>query len=212
MEGPAPTRKRQRLSRERVLDAAIEIARMDGTPSVSMPRVSQALGTTPMSLYRYVENREALVRGMLDRATAMLESPALHNDPVEEITAVFEAVYQLLRRETWTVHHFIEGYEGAAEVRSLVKRSLVALEALGLDRGGAWEAHRALLHYTYGDVLATGAIRDSRLRYADGIDPPTEDDAIIREFSEAPAENDHIALYRTTLRRYLSAILGEFES
>ena len=212
MEGETPTKKRRRLSRERVLDAAIELARADGLAGVSMPSVSRSLGTTPMSLYRHVENKDALVLGMLGRVTAMVEIPPLRNDPVEEIMAVFEAVLDMLRRDPWTVEHFLRGYSGSEPVRALVSRSLTALNGLGLEQGDAWQAHQALLRYTYGEALAIQPLAENGLSYDTGDDAPTEADRTIREFEKAASVDDGGERYRETLQRYLRSVLNEVRS
>lgn len=212
MESETPTKKRRRLSRERVLDAAIDLARADGLAGVSMPSVSRALGTTPMSLYRHVENKDALVLGMLARATAMIDVPPLRNDPAEEVVAVFEAVHDMLRRDPWTVQHFLQGYGGSEPVRVLALRSLTALSRLGLQQGDAWQAHQALLRYTYGEVLGEMASATDGLRY-DAIDDVRDEvDETIQEFEDAAAIHQSGERYRETLRRYLRSALDEVRS
>lgn len=204
--------KRQRLSRERVLDAAIAIARAESISGVSMPSVSRSLGTTPMSLYRHVGSKEQLLLGMLARATAMIEAPVPQNDPVEEVMSVFLAVRAMLRTDPWTVQYFLRGYRGSKPVRALTSRSLVALEDLGLAKGDAWHAHQALLRYTYGEVLATGeTATPDGLNFEASDEAPTTDDETIHQFSEAanPASPDET--YRETLRRYLHSVVSEVQ-
>lgn len=45
--------RRAGLKREAVVRAAVKIADAEGIEAISMRRVSQALGVTPMALYRY---------------------------------------------------------------------------------------------------------------------------------------------------------------
>ena len=51
-----------------IVQAAIELADADGIGAVSMSRVAQRLGYTPMSLYRYVASKDDLVALMFDAA------------------------------------------------------------------------------------------------------------------------------------------------
>lgn len=212
MESETTTKNRRRLSRERVLDAAIDLARADGLAGVSMPSVSRSLGTTPMSLYRHVENKDALVLGMLGRVTAMVEIPPLRNDPVKEIMAVFEAVLDMLQRDPWTVEHFLRGYSGSEPVRALASRSLTALNSLGLEQGDAWQAHQALLRYTYGEALAIQASAKDGLSYDNANNAATEADRTIRGFEEAASAEEAGKRYRETLQRYLRSVLNEVGS
>ncbi|WP_411375767.1 TetR/AcrR family transcriptional regulator C-terminal domain-containing protein [Arthrobacter sp. MPF02] len=57
---------RARLSRNRVLAAALELVDSEGLESLSMRRLGQELGCDPMSLYRYAANRDALLDGITE--------------------------------------------------------------------------------------------------------------------------------------------------
>jgi AcrR family transcriptional regulator len=59
--GPKPT-----LSPDQVVKAAIEIADDDGMGAVTMHAVAARLGFTPMALYRYFPNKEALCDAIVD--------------------------------------------------------------------------------------------------------------------------------------------------
>src|SRR5438477_2002143 len=63
------------LSREAIVDAALEIVGKEGIDATSMRRVAQALDTGPASLYVYVANRDELLDLMLDRAVAQVPLP-----------------------------------------------------------------------------------------------------------------------------------------
>jgi len=74
-KGSTRNKRRQRLSRERVLESALLLADADGLGSVSMRNLAQALGVEAMSLYNYVANKEDLLDGMVDRIFAEIELP-----------------------------------------------------------------------------------------------------------------------------------------
>ncbi|WP_440915784.1 TetR/AcrR family transcriptional regulator C-terminal domain-containing protein [Crystallibacter degradans] len=59
-------RGRARLSREAVLSAALELLDAEGLEALTMRRLGQELGRDPMSLYRYAENRAALLDGVTE--------------------------------------------------------------------------------------------------------------------------------------------------
>jgi AcrR family transcriptional regulator len=70
----APPTARRPLSRAAIVDAAVALADAEGIDAVSMPRLARALGAAPMSLYRHVPHKDALVDLMLDAAIG--EPPA----------------------------------------------------------------------------------------------------------------------------------------
>ena len=57
---------RTRLSRDIVLAKALELVDAEGLDALTMRRLGQELGRDPMSLYRYAENRAALLDGVTE--------------------------------------------------------------------------------------------------------------------------------------------------
>lgn len=62
-KGPKPG-----LSLERIVAAGVKIASRDGLDAVSMSRLAAELGASTMSLYRYVNAKDELVKLMIDAA------------------------------------------------------------------------------------------------------------------------------------------------
>lgn len=67
---PVARTERAPLTRERVLDAALQIADADGLPAVSMRRVATALGVEAMSLYHHLPGKDGLLDGLVERLAA----------------------------------------------------------------------------------------------------------------------------------------------
>src|SRR3954468_7614056 len=67
---------RGRLSRDRVLRAAVGLADSGGLESLTMRRLGQHLGVEAMSLYKHVANKEDLLDGMVDLVFAQIELPS----------------------------------------------------------------------------------------------------------------------------------------
>ena len=71
-----PTPTRIRLTRQRVLDAALALVDSDGADALTMRRLGQTLDCDPMALYRYAESRAALLDGVAETVLARLVIPA----------------------------------------------------------------------------------------------------------------------------------------
>jgi TetR/AcrR family transcriptional regulator, tetracycline repressor protein len=63
------------LTRERILDAALEILDRDGMEKLSMRRIGDALGVEAMSLYNHVGSKSQLLDGIHERILLSLEPP-----------------------------------------------------------------------------------------------------------------------------------------
>jgi AcrR family transcriptional regulator len=72
----APTRPT--LSRERIVETAIDFVDRRGLAALTMRRLGEELGVEAMSLYRYVNGREDLLEGIVDRMVAQLHLRAGH--------------------------------------------------------------------------------------------------------------------------------------
>ena len=62
---PAPS-SRVPLSRERIVDAALEFIGESGLPGLTMRRLGERLGVEAMALYRYVPSKEDLLDAVVD--------------------------------------------------------------------------------------------------------------------------------------------------
>jgi AcrR family transcriptional regulator len=67
--------RRRPLTREAILDAAVELLDRDGMDKLSMRRLGAALGVEAMSLYNHIPSKAALLDGIHERILLSLEPP-----------------------------------------------------------------------------------------------------------------------------------------
>ena len=94
---------RARLTRGRVLEAAVALADEAGIQALSMRKLGEQLGVEAMSLYKHVANKDDLVDGMVDSVFAEIE---LAPDAPSWRTAVRDravSVRRVLKRHPWAV-------------------------------------------------------------------------------------------------------------
>ncbi|TQM01468.1 TetR family transcriptional regulator [Actinoallomurus bryophytorum] len=63
------SRDRAGLSREKVLDAALDLVDQVGAEGLSMRKLGAALGVEAMTVYYYVPSKDALLAGLVERVT-----------------------------------------------------------------------------------------------------------------------------------------------
>jgi AcrR family transcriptional regulator len=122
--------RRQALSVERVVAAAIEVADQHGLAAVSMSRVADQLGASTMALYRHVASKDELLTLMVDGATG--PPPALPLDagwrPATEAWA--RALAQVSKG--WVIEVPIPGPPVAPNAVAWMEAGLRALRDSGL--------------------------------------------------------------------------------
>jgi AcrR family transcriptional regulator len=84
------------LTREVVVRAAVRIAQVEGIETISMRRVAQDLGVTPMALYRYLPDKEALIDVVVDEALSAVPVPDRSETMPDELLNCFTRLYDLL--------------------------------------------------------------------------------------------------------------------
>src|SRR5919198_2846249 len=73
-------KNRQRLSRERIVAAALKIMDAEGLEAVSMRRVAHELGVEAMSLYHHVEDKEDILDGICELVMSEFRFPEPSDD------------------------------------------------------------------------------------------------------------------------------------
>src|SRR2546430_10443027 len=73
-------RRRARLTRERVLQAALAVADAGGVGSLTIPPLVKELDVKPMSVYHHVANKDDILDALLDIVFAQIELPGPGRD------------------------------------------------------------------------------------------------------------------------------------
>jgi AcrR family transcriptional regulator len=118
------------LSLDDVLKGAIRVLDSDGIEAFSMRTLAQALGRSTMAAYRYVPNRDALVRLAADAVDADL--PPMESEP-------WYTRLEMIARHGWTTawqqHPWVVEYLDKVEVTPKAIRRRIALEQI-FDEAG----------------------------------------------------------------------------
>ena len=93
--------RRVPLSRQRIIDAAVEVADREGLGAVTMRRLGQQLGVEAMSLYKHVADKDDVLAGIADRVASEFELPSRDVDWRMAIRASSIAAYVVLSRHPW---------------------------------------------------------------------------------------------------------------
>lgn len=145
--------RRQPLSRDRVLAAALRLVDQAGVESLSMRGLAGTLGVEAMSLYKHVANKGEVLDGLIDFVVAEIDVPPLGTEWRHAMRARAISARRVFLRHKWA----------AVLMESRLVQSPVRLHyadtVLGLLRQGGFTvpmAYRAFLlidSYLYGFVM-----------------------------------------------------------
>ena len=91
------------LSRERVIDAAVQVADAGGVAMVTMRRVAEQLGVEAMSLYHHVANKDVILDALIDQVFAEIDLPAANEDWTSAMRRRAASARIAIRRHSWAL-------------------------------------------------------------------------------------------------------------
>jgi len=151
---PARTVK-EPLSRERVLTAGLAVADAEGLRAVTMRRVAEALGCEAMTLYYYVDDKSALLAGLVEAVITEIAEASLDAQPIADAVDWREVVRRrcLAARQVMLRHPWAPSLVATqSRVPPNVFPLFEALVATMVEGGCGYElAHRAI--HSLGSML-----------------------------------------------------------
>ena len=125
--GPKPG-----LSVERIVEAGVRVASNEGLAAVSMARVAQELGTSTMSLYRYVNAKDELLMLMVDAAIGPPPPTVPDEGWRDALSRWAWSEHERIRQHPWAVRVPIAGPPTTPNQVAWMESVLWALRATGL--------------------------------------------------------------------------------
>jgi TetR/AcrR family tetracycline transcriptional repressor len=160
---PARTRRRRNsLTREAVVEAALAVVDREGMEALSMPRLARELDAGVMTLYRYVQSKQELLDALAMRAIAEVRPRATDSRDgqsilfgwgrgIHEVLLMHPGVANVLAHRAVVGPGIFRGVEGL----------LRQLQAAGLSEAVALRAIYTVLIYTLGFTIWEAARSDA---------------------------------------------------
>ena len=148
-------RARERLTKDRILDAALKIMDAEGLDAVTMRRVGRELGVEAMSLYNHVEDKEAILDGVCERVLRKFEFPPPADDWTQEARALARSFRKVLRSHPNVITLFSqhEGRMLSHDAFRPMEAALACLRRAGLSDHETAQAYRMIGGFIFGFVL-----------------------------------------------------------
>jgi AcrR family transcriptional regulator len=147
------TKQRPRLSRDRVLSAAMAIADRGGLPELTIRSLAQELGAKPMSVYYYVASKDELLDALVDVVFGEIELPDPEKHWREEMRRRAGSARVCLKQHRWAIG-LLESRTspGPATLRHH-DRVLACLRHAGFSPELTAHAYALIDSYVYGFAL-----------------------------------------------------------
>lgn len=139
------------LTRDDVIDGALEIVDRDGLEALSMPRLARHLGTGVMTLYGHIDNKADLVDALAERVLADIEPVDTRSqDWQRSLAAWMRHLRQVVLRHPALGAILAARGLTSPSVFAHLEAGLGLLRSADVDPQTAVEIYYALLTYTLG--------------------------------------------------------------
>ena len=153
------TNKREPLSRERILIAALALADREGLEAISMRRIADDLGVEAMSLYNHVANKAAILDGLVEAVLAELGPAAEVSSWKSALRERSMALRAVLAKHPAVLMVFATRAAVTQASIAHVESTLGVLHGAGFSTSDALSALHVLRAYVVGHCLASFATR-----------------------------------------------------
>jgi AcrR family transcriptional regulator len=146
----------ERLTKAAVAERALRLGDEEGLEAVTIRRLAQELGVTPMALYWHFKNKDELMVGIVDHALSTVRADRAAADPWQkQLRAMVEALIRAMREHPALADlmHNVAKEEGESFTRAS-NDALVLLTAGGFGIEEAYWVASHLLHAAIGLVAA----------------------------------------------------------
>ena len=145
-----PQPRAPRLSRERILRTALDLVESEGLAALSMRRLAEELDVWPMSVYRYFQDKDALLDAIAASAAGdvkLSHGSATWREQVRDL--LHEARGAMGATPSELADRWSRAFLTPGALR-LSEAALAALESAGFSKEEAATAWRALWSYSFG--------------------------------------------------------------
>jgi AcrR family transcriptional regulator len=101
IEAGTSAERRVPLTRERVLQAAVDLADRGGIEALSMRKLGQELDVEAMALYRHVRNKDDILDGIVEAIVGQIDDPGPGEDWKNTLRRKVVAARQVMLRHPW---------------------------------------------------------------------------------------------------------------
>ncbi len=201
---PKANTPRQPLTKERILQAAVDVADQDGLGALTMRRLGKDLGFEAMAIYKHVANKEEILEGMLELVIGRIEIPEGGADWKDAMRRRAVSAREVLTRHSWAIGLLEAGTATSPTAMRYLNAILGNLRSAGFPMEHAAHAFSLLDSYVYGHVIQEISLPFGTSEETTEIARAILDQSAMNDYPHLVAMYEHAVTHRYSFD-------GEFE-
>jgi AcrR family transcriptional regulator len=142
-------RRAESLSRDRIIEASIELLDGSGESGLTFRALSERLATGPGAIYWHIANKSDLMGAACDAIVARTMNEIIVTTPEATIRAVAIGLFDVIAEHPW-VGSAITSSPGLSPIVRILERVGRQIRALGVPDEQQWASVGALMSYILG--------------------------------------------------------------
>jgi AcrR family transcriptional regulator len=160
-------RREQSLSRDRIIEASIELLDSSGESGLTFRALSDRLATGPGAIYWHVANKNDLLAAACDAVVARTMNETVVTTPEATIRAVALGLFDVINQHPW-VGSALTSSPGQSPIVRILEPIGQQIRALGVPDEQQWTSVGALMAYILGVSRQNAA--NGQLARTQGLD------------------------------------------
>jgi AcrR family transcriptional regulator len=178
-------RREESLSRERIIEASIELLDSSGEEGLTFRALSERLATGPGAIYWHIANKSDLLTAACDAVVARTINDTVVTTPEETIRAVALGLFDVIDEHPW-VGSALTSAPGLSPIVRILEPIGQQIRVLGVPAEQEWAAVGALMAYILGVSRQNAA--NGQLARTRGLDRSDFLEAVSTAWSQLDAE------------------------
>jgi AcrR family transcriptional regulator len=158
------------LDRSQIVTAALAIIDREGVGGLSLRRLAESLGVTPMSLYWHVRDKDELLELVGHAVLAEIDVPSPEGDWRDQLRDIHRAMFRGFLRHPNTAEVLIGRARYGPAGIALFERILTILLEAGLTPEAAFDAYQSLYLFTLGSMATATRSLEFREAQREGVE------------------------------------------
>lgn len=167
--GSRPRGRPKKMTVEEIADAGLAVLDAEGLDAVSFRRLGTELGVSHMTLYSYLDSKEALLDVMVGRALEVPELANPHGDWPTSLREVLVEIHDALVARPGIAQLILTQSLDGPWVIAIRDRLLALLQPAGFTRAQTVDAISVLVNYVLGTALVEASRGSGASRKAFGM-------------------------------------------
>jgi AcrR family transcriptional regulator len=160
-------RREESLTRDRIVEASIELLDSGGESGLTFRALSERLATGPGAIYWHVANKNDLLAAACDAVVARTMNETIVTTPETTIRAVALGLFDVIDEHPW-VGSALTSSPGLSPIVRILERIGQQIRALGVPDNQQWASVGALMAYILGVSRQNAA--NGQLARTQGLD------------------------------------------